>query len=394
MPRDPVCGMDVKENTPFKIKYKGEEYCFCSAHCLEKFVEENKISLKDINFDGPCPHCHGKSNSFLKNPIFIVSSVLAVLIGISYLLSFLAPFRHSFFMYAKMLWWAVVLGLLIGGLIDAFIPKVYISRIMSRHNKRTIIYSVLLGFLMSTCSHGILAISMQLYKKGASTPAVIAFLLASPWANFTLTIMLFSFFGLKAIYIIISTILIALSTGFIFQKLEGKGLVEKNKNTLDVTPDFSIISDVKKRLSEYRFSLSQAEKDFVNIFKGAASLADMVLWWILIGIAIASISAAYIPHEFFHKYMGPGVAGIFVTLALAIVLEVCSAGTAPLAFEIYRQTRALGNSFVFLMGGVVTDYTEIGIVWTNMGRKTALWMLALALPQTVIFGLILNFIVR
>ena len=49
---------------------------------------------------------------------------------------------------------------------------------------------------MSACSHGILAISMQLYKKGASIPSVITFLLASPWANFPVTILLFGFFGL------------------------------------------------------------------------------------------------------------------------------------------------------------------------------------------------------
>jgi uncharacterized membrane protein YraQ (UPF0718 family) len=49
---------------------------------------------------------------------------------------------------------------------------------------------------MSVCNHGILAIAMQLHKKGASTPAVIAFLLASPWANFPLTLMLIGFFGL------------------------------------------------------------------------------------------------------------------------------------------------------------------------------------------------------
>ena len=86
--------------------------------------------------------------------------------------------------------------------------------------------------------------------------------------------------------------------------------------------------------------------------------------------------------------------GIFATLALAVVREVCSAGTAPLAFEIYRLTRALGNSFVFLMGGVVTDYTEIGIVRTNIGGKTVVCMLAVTLPQTVILGIILNLLVR
>ena len=312
----------------------------------------------------------------------------------SYFLDFLRPFRMYLFMYVRMLWWAVALGLLLGGIIDAFIPREYISHIMSKKKKRTIVYSVLLGFLMSTCSHGILAISMQLYKKGASTPAVVSFLLASPWANFTLTIMLFSFFGIKAFYIIFLTIIVALITGFVFQVLDEKSLIEKNPNTVNLDDNFSIINDAKQRFSEYRFSLAQLKKDISNILSGAKSLADMVLWWILIGIGIASLSAAYIPHEVFHKYMGPTLGGIFATLLLAVVLEVCSAGTAPLAFEIYRQTRALGNSFVFLMGGVVTDYTEIGIVWTNIGKKTALWMLAITLPQTVILGILLNLLVR
>ena len=47
---------------------------------------------------------------------------------------------------------------------------------------------------MSACSHGILAIAIQLYKKGASPAAVVAFLLAAPWANLTMTLILISFF--------------------------------------------------------------------------------------------------------------------------------------------------------------------------------------------------------
>lgn len=393
MPKDPVCGMEVSKNTPFTLQHEGKTVYFCSKRCMDKFASEYGSS-QEHHAEAHCPACHPKGKSFLTNPIFLVASALALLVFLSYLLPFLAPFRRSLLMYLKMLWWAVALGLLIGGVIDAFIPKEYISFIMSKNRKRTIFYSVFLGFLMSTCSHGILAISMQLYKKGASTPAVVSFLLASPWANFTLTIMLFSFFGIKAFYIIFLTVVVALTTGFIFQMLESKNLVEQNPNTIDLGSDFSIIKDAQKRIGSYRFSLGQMTKDISNIVSGALSLADMVLWWILLGMGIASLSAAYIPHEMFHKFMGPTIGGIFVTLGFAVILEVCSAGTAPLAFEIYRQTRALGNSFVFLMGGVVTDYTEVGIVWTNIGRKTALWMLALTLPQTVILGILLNFLVR
>jgi uncharacterized membrane protein YraQ (UPF0718 family) len=88
--------------------------------------------------------------------------------------------------------------------------------------------------------------------------------------------------------------------------------------------------------------------------------------------------------------MGPTILGLFVTLGLATVIEVCSEGSAPMAFEIFKQTGAMGNSFVFLMAGVATDYTEIGLLWHNVGRKTAIWLPVITVPQVIILGWIAN----
>ncbi len=92
--------------------------------------------------------------------------------------------------------------------------------------------------------------------------------------------------------------------------------------------------------------------------------------------------------------MGPTLLGLLVTLSLATIIEVCSEGSSPLSFEIYRQTGALGNSFVFLMAGVATDYTEIGLLWTNVGKRTAIWMPIITVPQIVILGYIANIVFR
>jgi uncharacterized membrane protein YraQ (UPF0718 family) len=81
-----------------------------------------------------------------------------------------------------------------------------------------------------------------------------------------------------------------------------------------------------------------------------------------------------------------------MTILVATIFEICSEGTSPLAFEIYKQTGAFGNAFAFLMGGVVTDYTEVGLIWINLGKKTALWMLAITLPQVILLGWIFNLI--
>jgi uncharacterized membrane protein YraQ (UPF0718 family) len=123
-------------------------------------------------------------------------------------------------------------------------------------------------------------------------------------------------------------------------------------------------------------------------------LSQMVLWWILLGMLIASLAGTFIPVHFFHKFMGPTLLGLIVTLILATVIEVCSEGSSPLAFEIYRQTGSLGNSFVFLMAGVATDYTEIGLLWTNVGKRVALWMPAVTVPQVLILGYTFNLFIK
>ncbi len=387
MTKDPICGMTVDENKAIKINKHGQDYFFCSTHCKDKFIKQQGI--KDAAVCLPVAR-----KPFYKNRLFIISIITLFFIIGSLFIPFLVPFRKIFFTYFKTIWWAIALGLFLGGVIDHYIPREYISKILSHRRPSAIFNSVFLGFLMSACSHGILALSIQLHKKGASNPAVVSFLLASPWANFAVTIMLIGFFGLKALFIIIAAIIIAINTGFIFMFLEKKGLIEKNKNIVEVAKDFSIIKDFKSRIKNYKFGLKTLISDIKGVWTGALALGNMVLWWIILGMFIASLAGAYIPVHFFHKFMGPTLLGLGVTLALATIIEICSEGSSPLAFEIYRQTGALGNSFVFLMAGVATDYTEIGLLWTNVGKRTAIWLPIVTVPQVILLGYLANIFLR
>ncbi|MDP7244849.1 MAG: permease, partial [Flavobacteriales bacterium] len=296
----------------------------------------------------------------------------------------------AFVDYFKLIWWAILLGVFIGGVIDFLIPNSYISKYLSKHEKKTIFYSVIFGFLMSACSHGILAIAMELYKKGASISAVIAFLLASPWANLPIIILLFSFFGAKALLLVISAIVIAIITGLIYQVLEKKKIIEQSKHIVKIDKSFSIRADIKRRWRNYKSNYENNIKTLKGVFRGSWSLAKMVVWWILIGMILASFARAFVPHEFFVKYMGPTLLGLVVTLVIATIIEVCSEGSAPMAFELFKQTGAFGNSFAFLMVGVATDYTEIGLIWSNIGKKTALWLPVITVPQIIVLGYLFN----
>ena len=96
------------------------------------------------------------------------------------------------------------------------------------------------------------------------------------------------------------------------------------------------------------------------------------------------------PEHWFTQYLGTDLSGLLVTLLFATVIEVCSEGTSPIAFEVFNKTGALGNPFVFLLAGVATDYTEIGLLWSNIGKRTALFLPLITVPQILIYAVLLN----
>lgn len=331
--------------------------------------------------------CAASVVSWRENKLLRIGMVLAAVLVLSSIFPPLFLFRETLLMYFRKIWLPIALGLVLGGMMDYYVPREMISHLLASPRKRTILYSVALGSLASSCSCGVLALSVQLYKKGASTPAVIAFLLASPWANLPLTLLLISFFGvIQALYLILAAVVIAITTGYIYQAFSSRNWVERNPNSLAYNEHYSLRAELCQRFADYRFSPAQLKKDVQGIGRGTLHLANMVVGWIVLGAGLASLAGTYIPHHIFNQYMGPTMTGMLVTLAAATVLEVCSEGTAPLAFEIYRQTQALGNSFVFLMAGVVTDYTEIGLIWQNVGWRTALWMPLITVPQVLAWG--------
>jgi hypothetical protein len=157
-----------------------------------------------------------------------------------------------------------------------------------------------------------------------------------------------------------------------------------------VLTDFSIINDIKRRIKEYKFTAENNFKAIKGTLSGSWALTKMVMWWLIIGMLMAAFARGFVPHHLFEQYMGPSILGLLVTLFFATIIEVCSEGSSPLAFEIYNQTGAFGNSFVFLLSGVATDVTEIGLIWHNIGKKAAIWLPIITVPQVIILGYLFN----
>ena len=231
-------------------------------------------------------------------------------------------------------------------------------------------------------------VGMKLYERGASIGQTVAFLLASPWNSFTLTIILIALIGWwYTLLFIVLSMLIGIVTGLIFDVLVARGRLPENPARANAgdAPPFG--AALRSWWGETRFSFGAVP----GVLKSGLSGSRMVLRWLLFGIVLAAGIRALVPADIFAEWFGPTMLGVFLTLLAATIIEVCSEGATPIAADLVSRAAAPGNGFVFLMGGVATDYTEImSIKDTTRSWRIALALPLIAVPQTIIVGIMLN----
>ena len=320
------------------------------------------------------------------------------LIGVAafYLLSFtglehshwLGTFSHSVRDLMHVMWWGLALGILMVGLLSQ-IPQDFVLSVLGKGGSKTgLLRATFAGVFMDLCSHGILMVGMELRRKGASLGQVMAFLIASPWNSLSLTLIMIALIGLPwTLAFIALSMLIGLTAGWLFDRLEENGTLPSNPNKHELDGNFEFWPEAKRQLA----NVSWDRQLLSRITKGGMNGARIILKWLLFGVLLASAIRAFVSLEDFQTYFGPTLFGLIATLIAATIIEVCSEGSTPIAADLMTRANAPGNSFAFLMGGVATDYTEIMVIKeTTKSWKTALFLPLLTLPQVFVVAWLLN----
>src|ERR1700691_1127572 len=86
--------------------------------------------------------------------------------------------RDSFLM-AWEVWWALVFGFAISGVVQAWVPRERIESALSGSGPRPVALATGLGAASSSCSYAAIAIAKSLFQKGASASTALAFQFAS-----------------------------------------------------------------------------------------------------------------------------------------------------------------------------------------------------------------------
>ncbi len=300
----------------------------------------------------------------------------------------LTHFCHAIRELAAQMWWGVLFGMIAVGVLR-FVPQRTISKWLGpKGNFVGLIRAVAAGVLLDVCSHGILLVSMQLYRRGLSLGQTMAFLIASPWNSFSLTLILVALVGLRwTLVFVAGSVIIALISGAIFGWLEKRGFVPANPYGHTSTEESSAEAGFREQIGPYLRSLS----GWKNLALTTLRESRMIIRWVAFGLVLASVLRTFVDAAFFSEWFGPTLAGLALTLVAATIIEVCSEGASPIAGDLLNRAAAPGNAFAFLMTGVATDYTEILVIRETMRSwKIAILLPAITIPQILLIGWILN----
>lgn len=295
---------------------------------------------------------------------------------------------HTSFEMMNTMWWGIAIGALAVGALGR-IPNAMVMAVLGRPgSKRGVFRATMAGLLLDLCNHGILMVAMGLYRKGASLGQVMAFLIASPWNSFTLTLILIALIGLPYTLLFIAcSMVIAWISGLLFDSLVSRKVLPANPVQHEINVDFKLWPEIKSQMTIKHFTPSNL---LAMAWQGAKE-SKMVVRWVLFGVMLLALIRAFVEPEQFGTWFGATLGGLFLTLLATTIIEVCSEGSSPIAADLVNQAKAPGNGFVFLMAGASTDYTEImALKDTTQSWKIALFLPLVTVPQVLLIGWLMN----
>jgi len=255
------------------------------------------------------------------------------------------------FQMAWEVWWALVLGFLLSGIVQAWVPRSRMERALGGRDLRAVALATGMGAASSSCSYAATAIARSLFQKGASFATAMVFQFASTNLVFEIGIVLWIFIGWRftlAEFVggIFLVALMWLGTRlFITRRLESEARAHAEA----------------ARAGHQHASGSGWPAVAFN-FRG-----DWQMLWkeITAGFVIAGF-IALLPLSFFNDLFVTDASApvrllenVVVGPLVAVLSFVCSVGNVPLAAVLW----AGGISFSGVIAFIYADLIVLPIVW-------------------------------
>jgi hypothetical protein len=304
-------------------------------------------------------------------------------------------FSNAFLM-AYEVWWALVLGFAISGVVQAWVPRRKIEATLAGDGVRPVGWATVLGAASSSCSYAAIAIAKSLFQKGASAASALAFQFASTNLVWELGLVMWILIGWQFTLaeFIGGLVLIAIMSAalrlFVSPQLETRA----REHAQQVEAGHQHQSAGEGMSLRERLRSISAWSDVAHNFRG-----DWQMLWkeVTAGFLLAGF-IGLLGDDFFNGLFVEDAPGALRTLenvlvgpVIAVLSFVCSVGNVPLAAVLWSG----GISFAGVIAFIFADLIVLPIIaiyrkyygWQFALRITALMFVTMVLSALVVDGL-------
>jgi YHS domain-containing protein/uncharacterized membrane protein YraQ (UPF0718 family) len=310
--------------------------------------------------------------------------------------------REGFFMFWETLW-ALVVGFGLSGVVQAFVSKEEMQRVLGDHRPATVAKASGFGMVSSSCSYAATAMAKSLFQKGADFISAMVFMFASTNLVIELGVVLLILMGWQfaAAEFVggpIMIVMLAIVGGFV---LRGP-LVEEARRRLqhgvvgghDHQAMVGVSEERQADLERTPWSQKLRSK---AAWADAASytMADITMLRkeLVIGYGVAGFLAVAVPMDAWNDVFLRGH-GFWTTLEnvivgpfIAFISFVCSIGNVPMAAALWHGGISFGGVISFIFADLIA-LPLVLIYRKYYGTKLALRLVAVFYAVMAAAGLV------
>jgi uncharacterized membrane protein YraQ (UPF0718 family) len=301
--------------------------------------------------------------------------------------------RDSLLM-AWQVWWALVLGFTISGIVQAWVPRDRIERSLSGSGARPVALATGLGAASSSCSYAAVAIAKSLFQKGASAATSLAFQFASTNLVWELGLVLWVLIGWQftvaeylggIVMIVLTSLLLRV---FVSPRLERQARVHAQAaDTGHLHHTAGSQMNWRQRLTSLS-AWSQVARNFRGDWR--MLYKEIAVGFLLAGF-IAQLGNGFFNGLFLTQSGGAlgALENVIVGPLIAILSFVCSVGNVPLAAVLWSGGISFAGVLAFLFADLIV-LPIIAIYRKYYGTAYTVRIVALMFVTMAIAALVVN----
>jgi uncharacterized protein len=265
---------------------------------------------------------------------------------------------EAFFMFWATLW-ALVFGFALSGIVQSFVSRRDMQKLLGDHRPRTIVRSSLLGMASSSCSYAASALARSLFQRGADFTTAMVFMFASTNLVVELGIVLWLLLGWQfalAEFVggAIMIVLFALLAPRIFpakQVAEARARLNTAAGEPTETEAMDDELPLRQRL--------RSRSGWVAAASYAISDLKMLRRELVVGYLVAGVLAVAVPTSIYGVLFlrGHGIwtelENVIVGPFIAFISFVCSVGNVPLAAALFKGGFSFGGTIAFIFADLI-----------------------------------------